>query len=339
MPQNLVQTLSESEIRPDALVKKQAELFSADIARLATRKADFVIVPCPACGSECPIVEFTKHAFDYQRCRACDTLYLSPRPTPEILANYYQTSENYVYWNQVLFPASEAARREKIFRPRVERIVEVCERFQVSQRLILEVGAGFGLFCEEMARTQFFDRVLAVEPTPDLAATCRQRGLEVIASPIEEVELGRDTVDVIASFEVLEHLFSPREFVEKCHSLLAPGGLLVLTCPSSRGFDVIQLRELSDTVDPEHLNYFHPESLSMMVAACGFEVLEVTTPGMLDAELVRKKALDGTVDLTSQPFLQHVLIDAWDQLGAAFQQFLVEHQLSSHMWLVARKGT
>lgn len=338
MIQHRVQPLSESEIRPDALVKKQAELFASDIARLAARKADFVSVSCPACGRELPVPEFTKHTFEYQRCGGCETLYLSPRPSPEILAHYYQTAENYVYWNHVLFPASEAARREKIFRPRVERIREICERFQVSRRLILEVGAGFGIFCEEMVNSRLFDRVLAVEPTPDLAETCRKRNLEVIASPIEEVDLGRDSVDVIASFEVIEHLFAPREFVQKCHSILAPGGLLVLTCPSAKGFDVMQLRELSDTVDPEHLNYFHPESLSAMVADCGFEVLEVTTPGKLDAELVRKQALAGTINLTDQPFLQHVLVDAWKQLGSAFQQFLAEHRLSSHMWLVARKG-
>jgi len=55
----------------------------------------------------------------------------------------------------------------------------------------------------------------------------------------------------------------------------------------------------------------------------------------LDAELVRKEALDGSIVLDS--FLQQILIDRWDELGGPFQEFLAAHKLSSHMWLVARR--
>jgi hypothetical protein len=66
-------------------------------------------------------------------------------------------------------------------------------------------------------------------------------------------------------------------------------------------------------------------------------VLEVQTPGKLDAELVRKKALSGEFDLSNQPFLNRVLIESWEECGDAFQSFLVDNKMSSHMWLVARK--
>ena len=69
----------------------------------------------------------------------------------------------------------------------------------------------------------------------------------------------------------------------------------------------------------------------------GLEVLEVLTPGRLDAELVRKAAQAGTLDLTGQPFLRRVLIDDWPRLGQPFQDFLAENQLSGHIWAVARK--
>ena len=48
---------------------------------------------------------------------------MSPRPDPELLDDYYRNSTNYEYWNTVVFPASEDARRERIFRPRAERVV------------------------------------------------------------------------------------------------------------------------------------------------------------------------------------------------------------------------
>lgn len=329
--------LREEEIRPESLMAGQAERFAADIQRLLEHRAQFVEVPCPACGATEARHSFEKYTLAYVTCETCETLYLNPRPNPEVLEVYYATSENYAYWNQYIFPASEQARRVKIFRPRAERLVEIARRHGTLGGTLLEVGAGFGIFCEEVAKLGMFQRVIGVEPTPDLAGTCRSKGIEVIEKPIEHVELPPGSVDVVASFEVIEHLFSPGDFVRACASMLAPGGLLVLTCPNGKGFEVSTLQALSDTVDVEHLNYFHPSSLSGLLRASGLEVLEATTPGKLDAELVRKKIIEGRFSVADQAFLQKVLVDDWDRLGEPFQAFLAENGLSSHMWLVARK--
>lgn len=334
--------MSENEIRPDDLIKGQAERFGRDVERMLRRRAEFVAVPCPACGERAglPDAEFRKFTLDYLRCGTCRTLYISPRPSPSVLDEYYRTSENYAYWNRYIFPASEAVRREKIFKPRAQRVLDICRRHGVATQGLLEVGAGFGTFCEEVQRLGAFGRVLAVEPTPGLAETCRQRGVTVVEKPVEQVEaadLGAGAVNVIACFEVIEHLFAPAEFVRQCARLLEPGGLFIATCPNVFGFDIAELKALSSAVDPEHLNYFHPASLSRLVRACGFEVLEVQTPGKLDAELVRKKALAGEIDLSGRPFLHRVLIEEWERVGADFQEFLARNGLSSHMWLVARK--
>jgi 2-polyprenyl-3-methyl-5-hydroxy-6-metoxy-1,4-benzoquinol methylase len=331
-------TLRETEIRPDHLMKEQAARFAADVANLLKHKSKFVEVPCPACGESKGQKTFEKFELQYLECAVCETVYISPRPTPPILEDFYANSENYAYWNKFIFPSSAEARRERIFRPRADRAFEMCQRHGLRRGgVLMEVGAGFGLFCEEIKKLGFFDRVIAVEPTPDLAETCRKKGLEVFEQPVEKVTLEPGSVNVIACFEVLEHLFSPREYLRSCASLLAPGGLIVLTCPNIKGFDIVTLREVSDTVDVEHLNYFHPDSLSRLVRACGLDVLEVSTPGQLDAELVRKKALAGEFDLSGHPFLKQLLLDEWDRLGGVFQEFLAANQLSSHMWLVATK--
>jgi len=62
------------------------------------------------------------------------------------------------------------------------------------------------------------------------------------------------------------------------------------------------------------------------------------TPGMLDAELVRKNLLAGALDVATQPFLRRVLIDEWERLGEPFQKFLADNRLSSHMMVVARRA-
>ena len=330
---------AESDIRPDYLMVEQARRFEADVRRLLRHAPDFVTVVCPACEGSKAVPAFEKLGFSYFSCADCDTIYVSPRPRPDHLREYYESSENYRYWAEHIFPASEPVRRDRIFRPRVERILEFCARFSVHTDVLIEVGAGFGTFCEEMERTGAFREVLAIEPTPDLAKHCRDRGVTVIEKPVED--LCSDDVpapNVIASFETIEHLFRPADFVQACAGLLPPGGMLVLTCPNGKGFEVETLGPVSDTVDAEHLNYFNPRSLARLVEAHGFSPLETLTPGRLDAELVRRKALTGDYDLDRSPFLRRVLVDDWERLGDPFQDFLAANGLSSHMWLVALRN-
>lgn len=329
--------LKESEIRPDELMKEQAERLAADIRRLLQHKHEFVTVDCPACGAAESHKVYEKYEIQFVVCEQCETVYANPRPRPEHLEEYYMYSENYAYWNQYIFPASEVVRREKIFKPRVQKVIEICQKLNVQTNTLLEVGAGFGIFCEEMQSMEVFDRIIAVEPTPDLAETCRVRGIEVIEKPIEKIDFGNDIIDVIVNFEVIEHLFSPREFLVKCYELLTEGGILIVTCPNSKGFDIVTLGAKSSAVDNEHINLFNVNSLALLLESCGFEVIDKQTPGQLDAELVRKQIMAGGLDVSNQPFLKQLLIDEWEERGEVFQKFLSENLLSSNMLLVAQK--
>ncbi len=334
--------LTENEIRPDELMAEQARRFENDVRRLMAHKHEFVRVPCPACDQMDGRHTFIKYGMDYETCPQCETIYANPRPSPEHLESYYTHSENYEYWSKYIFPASENARREKIFKPRVQRVLSVCDRFQLPTRMLLEVGAGFGIFCEEMMKTGRVQHVVGVEPTPDLAEVCRTRGITTIQKLVEQIDLAEleaygGQADVVANFEVIEHLFSPRDFLQQCAKIMRPGAVLILTCPNGKGFDVTVLRELSSAVDVEHINLFNPESLALLMRSCGFDVIESQTPGQLDAELVRKQILSGAFDAKHHPFLQRVLIDDWDRVGNNFQRFITDNNLSSNMMLIARR--
>jgi 2-polyprenyl-3-methyl-5-hydroxy-6-metoxy-1,4-benzoquinol methylase len=334
----LGERLSEHELCPDDLLSDQEAAFARDVARLHARRAEFVAVPCPACGSEAAAPAFEKFGFAYLRCDACATLYMSPRPSEHVMSDYYAASENYAYWAKHIFPASEATRREKIHKPWLQRIVGVCERHGIPRGRLVEVGPGFGTFCAVAIEARAFREVVAIEPTPELADACRSRGVPVIEKRVEDVGPEVAPADVVVSFEVIEHLFAPRRFLDLAARLVRPGGLLVLSCPNGEGFDVAMLGATSQAVDPEHVNLFNPRSLQRLVERCGFRTLEVTTPGRLDAELVREAVLAGRHDLGGDAFLRRVLIEEWERLGWPFQQFLAEHGLSAHMWLAARRG-
>ena len=110
-----------------------------------------------------------------------------------------------------------------------------------------------------------------------------------------------------------------------------------MTCPNIHGFDNMVLKQISDTIDHEHLNYFNPKSTSLLLKNCGFTIIEISTPGKLDAELVRKKVINKEFHLDDQPFLKNILITEWNRVGENFQLFLAENLLSSHLWIVSQK--
>ena len=199
-----------------------------------------------------------------------------------------------------VFPATEATRKEKVHKPWLERIIKYSEQFGLSNPSLLEIGPGFGTFSSLARESDYFKQVLVIEPTPELATSCRSRGLDVIEKRVEDIDSSLFTkVDIIVAFEVIEHLFNPSIFLEKIRTLLRQDGLLILSCPNGLGFDIATLGSNSLAVDAEHINLFNPISLSLLLSNSGFEVLHTSTPGRLDAEYVREAILS---ELTNPTF-------------------------------------
>jgi len=336
----LSKIMKEAHIRPPELKQKQESAFLKDVGKLLSRYDEFVECWCPACSSKSRDYKFQKKGFHYWECTECQTVYINPRPDEKLLGWFYGISEVYKYWNQTIFPETNEARKEKIIIPRVDRIIDICDSYDIKRNSLLEIGSGYGTFLEEIQNRNAFKHILGLEPSADLAQTCKSRGLNIIETPIEQYSESSDEFyDVIVSFEVLEHLADPKSFVRRCHNLLKKGGLLVLTCPNGKGFDVLELGINSDTFDHEHLNYFNPSSMELMLKDEDFQVLEIITPGKLDAEIVRTKALENQQESLKSEFLNFILCKNWESSGDTFQEFLANNKLSSHMWSIARKNT
>ncbi len=330
-------SVTENEIRPDHLQRDLNDAGKSDGEWLLSRRDEFRDSPCPACAGGSGTTQLEKDGFQYRLCDDCRTTYISPRPPPELLKGFYPRSRVYRLFIECIFPASREIRREEFFRPRVARVIEACTAARISKPVILEVGAAFGIFCEEAAGSGFFGDVIGIEPNPLLAERCRERGTRIIEEMVEDVspeELG--PVDVVCAFEVVEHLFDPRGFLMRCRSFLRENGIVYLSCPNGRGFDMKMLGGRSDTYNFEHLNYFNPESIRLLLEQCGFEVIGLRTPGKLDVDLVRKALLSGKIDLDQDRFIRRLLAEGSERQRSAFQEFLAANLLSGHMEAVAR---
>ena len=73
-----------------------------------------------------------------------------------------------------------------------------------------------------------------------------------------------------------------------------------------------------------------------MLARAGLEDVAFLTPGQLDVDIVRN-ALAADDAAVTDPFLRHLLTQGDAVQRAAFQRFLADAGLSSHMWILARR--
>ncbi|EQB34425.1 hypothetical protein M947_11120 [Sulfurimonas hongkongensis] len=326
--------MTENDIRPDSLRANQKQYEDEDIAFMIAKREQFEKVNCPACDFNNRHELFSKNLMKYKECDNCGMLYINPRPTHKILKSFYSNSPVYKYFNDFIFPASKEARRDKIFIPRVQKISSLIDKYNINTNFILEIGAGYGLFCEEMVKINKFDNVVATEASDSLYETCTSHGYKVYNGIFEELNI-KEKFDCVVSFEVIEHVSNPYSFLKKIYSTMTNNSLLYLTFPHYNGFDIGVERENSRSVDHEHLNYFNENSINILLNRVGFELVEVDTPGVLDVELVRKDILSGIYKPNA--FIKTVCIDRYEELGEKFQKFLTDNKLSSNMSIVAKK--
>lgn len=335
--------MKEYEIRPREIFDEYLRISKSDIPKFFGATDQFVKACCPACGEARQNSEFTKHGFEYVSCPRCDSLYVSPRPTAEMIGRFYRESDSSRYWAEVFFPRTAEARRINIFEPRAEMIAGIVERFDIPRpRVLVDVGAGIGLFLEAAKSTGRFDSVVGVEPGRDLARVCRERGHQVIEKPIEVVRPGEVEASVVTSFEVFEHLHDPGAFVKSMARILAPRGILIFTTLSVTGFDLQVLWEKSKSISPpHHINFVSVPGFERLIERCGLELLDIVTPGRLDVDIIKNMtAEDPTLEVPK--FLSSMFrlaeTSRYPQLLARFQKFLADSALSSHVCVVARKA-
>lgn len=330
-------SFKEKDIRPENLMELKKPALEHDKKYLFDRIPEFVSVDCVACGSKNHVFWAEKEGFNYNECINCGTIFMTPRADEKTIGDFYKQSKNYAFWNEFIFPTTDAVRKEKIFIPRAVKSIEYCKKYGVTGGVLVEIGSAFGTYCQAIQDQNYFQRIIAVEPTPGLAQTCRDKKIETIEKTVEELDLEEGIADVVANFEVIEHLVNPRNFIEKAIKFLRVGGLFICTCPSGTGLGTLVLKEKARVVDHEHINYFNPKSLPLLLSECGLETLEVTTPGELDVDLLFNEYNENPSDFEDNKFFKQLFENKKNACFAEFQKFLKENLLSSHMWVVARK--
>ena len=324
--------MKEEDIRPKEIFSEYLRLCEQD-TQTYFQKALRLRVDCPACGSAGEFA-FNKHDFEYENCPRCHTLFVSPRPSAEHFVRYYIESPSSKFWATTFYKETAEARREKLWKPKARMILEAVQKYGAVGHMVIDIGGGYGLFAGEMENLSG-QPVLVIEPNPHLASVCREKSLQVIDKFLEDIS--RDDLPsgakAFVSFELFEHLHSPAVFLNHLDRIMAPGDLFLFTTLSGTGVDIQALWEDSKSVSPpHHLNFLNPSSIGILLDRVGLELLEVTTPGKLDMDI-----LTNNQDHIKDRFWRVFSELASDEIKEQWQKLVASSGWSSHMMVICRK--
>ena len=326
--------VTENEIRPEHIFNEYLRLTTEDTI-VYFKDAKRVAILCPACGNKGSKL-FNKVGFSYEECNDCKSIYVSPRPIKEAFDNYYTDSPSTEYWATTFYKVTEAARREKLWKPKAKLIKDRIELYQNSQKVeyIIDIGGGYGVFDEEIKLLMDIKPII-IEPSIHLAAICREKQLSVIEKFMEEItedELPEGRKCYV-SFELFEHLHDPTLFLKTVFNSMRNNDLFIFTTLSSMGLDIQVLKEHSKSLSPpHHLNFMNPKSISVLLSKLGFEVLEAITPGKLDMDILlnNKQFVDDHCWKNILDYSSNYELDS-------MQEFIATAGLSSHMMITCTK--
>lgn len=257
----------------------------------------------------------------YGRCPESGSLFLTQLPKPqvwaELLTQVVQLRHSPVGFHRNL----AQSRMDHVYAPKLEWMEEALRLQQIRQPRVLEVATAPSDFTQLLRESATFSQVVTEDET---------------ALAFSKDPDGRQPLEAAILLESLDHSMEPAGLAQALSQRLVPGGLLFVTCLVASGFDfhVLGLRNLY-LVPPDRANCFTLKGLTQLLKRHRFELVEVSTPGVLDVEIVRSHwQKDPTLPVSS---FERFILESDEEARRAFQSFLQEGHASSFARLVARR--
>ncbi|HZR58755.1 MAG TPA: class I SAM-dependent methyltransferase [Terriglobales bacterium] len=142
---------------------------------------------------------------------------------------------------------------------------------------LLDLGCSSGGFLSSMRSASW--KLYGIEMSEEVARKAEaSSGAEVFVGDILDAPFSPNSFDVITCFHVFEHLYQPRDILERVANWLKPGGIFYAMMPNidSAGAHIFGSYWYALEL-PRHLYHFSPTSLKGLASSVGLQEVSVTT--------------------------------------------------------------
>jgi SAM-dependent methyltransferase len=216
-------------------------------------------------------------AFPVVRCRRCQLVRTSPRPTMATIGAFYP--DLYGPYHRQANQPSPAPRGLAAVRERWQRRL----RLDGTRELLppglepgraLEVGCASGGFLLRLQRRGW--QVEGIEPSSAAAERAAAQGLLVHVGPIETAPDRDRKLDLVVASHSLEHLHEPLESLRRLRRWARPGALLSCAVPDAGSLLFRRFGSAYYDADlPRHLFHYTPATFTNLLGAAGWKVVRV----------------------------------------------------------------
>ncbi|MGH8556769.1 MAG: class I SAM-dependent methyltransferase, partial [Methylococcales bacterium] len=204
---------------------------------------------CPLCRSP----HYSKH-IDFPKvpvfkCADCGFIYSGKIMSQESLESYYKDSFG-----------SDRHIKGQIINAKVN--IAVVSRLLDLRKIenLLDVGCGYGFFIRNMLDQYKLHEAIGLELSDQEASYAIQKlKLDVRNCSVENSNLRHSSFDLVTSFEVIEHLVNPIEFLEKVAALVKPDGYLVIMTDNFESRIAVRMgAHFPKWIPHSHVSHFGP---------------------------------------------------------------------------------
>jgi len=253
---------------------------------------------CPICNLTINKILYDFNDFKILRCKKCGLKIRNKIPKNKALEEYYNIED---YWKTSYF--SNCFKDYNKTKPEIKHFMKVLnflEQKKGKGRLI-DIGCATGVFLHIAKRKGWI--VQGVEVSKYAAEYGREKfGINIKNLLFEKAKYPEESFDVVMSFEVVEHVRNPEEFIKHCNKILKKDGLLVLMTPDHNSLIAIVADllyglsfkkykfPLYGIYDIEHITYLSPKTLNLLLEKNGFSQVNLFKESL---DLERSREVQG----------------------------------------------
>lgn len=152
--------------------------------------------------------------------------------------------------------------------------LKASKSISLRDKVVADVGCGAGSFSDYISG--IVNQIVAIEPTKIYQDSLKRRGYKTFDYTKDAFDEFKAKVDFAVTFQVIEHVENPVNFLKEIFQLLKPGGRLLIATPNSNDIMLKLIPEdfKSFFYRKVHRWYFDTFSLSFCAKKAGFIIEE-----------------------------------------------------------------